>query len=178
MAIVVVAVLLAGGLWVVTRSRLDQATSRLAGARSAAADPVTAEVTPAPGPSADGPTRYARELAGLVAAVGARNGLNLAVRADLIPRAGGDATASTAVAAYRPTVTGAALAVGLVDQAGVDAWKAAGPTGQARAIQAWATLLRGLLPNADIEIAVVGGAGAVARGSLPAGARDVAVTLP
>jgi hypothetical protein len=39
-------------------------------------------------------------------------------------------------------------------------------------------LLRSLLPQADIEIAVVGGAGPIAHASLPRGAKEVHVDLP
>jgi hypothetical protein len=178
-AIVAAVLVLAGGLWLVSRQWLDQANGRLTAARSTASSPVATAATPAAAAaSADGTTAYARQLAGLVTAVGQRNGLTLATRADLIPHAGGNAQDQTAVAAYRTSVTGAALAIGLVDQATVDAWRAAGRDGQAKALQAWTALVRGLLPNADVEIAVVGGAGPVARASLPAGARDVAVTLP
>ena len=128
-------------------------------------------------PDAAGPTRYARELASLVAGLGLRNGLTLDVRVELIPRAGGDATSADETAAYRSIVTGAALAVGLVDQATVDAWRAARNEGQGGVIRAWATLLRGLLPHAEIEIAVVGGAGEVAHGTLAAGSTEVAVAI-
>jgi hypothetical protein len=177
-AIVAVALIMAGGLWYVTRSRLDNATSRLDAARSAATAAATAPAARTAAPTADGPTRYARQLAALVSDVGARNGLTLATRVELIPSAGGDAQAEADIAAYRQAVTGAALAIGLVDQPTVDAWKAAGPDGQAKALQAWAAVVRGLLPKADVEIAVVGGAGPVARASLPPGAENVTVTLP
>ncbi len=123
------------------------------------------------------PTRYESELAALISSVALRSGLHLSVKAALVPRSGA-ATTPTALAAYRRAVTGAALAVGLSDQAAVDAWRAAGPSGQAGLIQSWAGLLRGLLPAAQVEIAVVGGAGVVARGTLAVGAPDVTVHLP
>jgi hypothetical protein len=122
--------------------------------------------------------RYATELAGLVTAVATRNGLNLTVRARLVPGEPiADATPS-AVLSYRRSVTGAAIAIGLTDQIAVDAWKAAGSAGQASLLQSWVGLVRGLLPAATVEVAVVGGAGVVARATLAAGATTVDVRLP
>jgi hypothetical protein len=147
-------------------------------ARTTSTPPATTSTAPAPTASARGTNAYADGLARLIAAVGQRNGLTLAVRVDLIPRHGGDVTGPAAILRYRRRVTGAAIAIGLVDDATVAAWKRAGPTGQASSLRAWARLVRRLLPGAAVEIAVVGGAGTVATASVARGDDAVVVRLP